>query len=262
MDYESSGETIGICIIPNIDFGYVPVTPASGNEFRLPKAENMLRQYASHYGHPFGYIQEQRNQIFQQIVPVRRLASVQISSSSTTELDLHTETAFHPYPPDHVFLLCLRGDPTALTTYANLDAILKKLGDTTQKVLRQPWYTTRIDESFLLNGQEDKSIEMPILQGEGKDVRIVYDKYFMRGTSTAARRALNELNDAITKSTHKVALNTGDLMIIDNRTTVHGRLPFTPKYDGTDRWLKRVLIRTSITPSNQIEGNDITTKFY
>ena len=258
MDYESSGETMGICIIPNIDFGYVPVTPASGNEFRLPKAENMLRQYASHYGHPFGYIQEQRNQIFQQIVPVRRLASVQISSSSTTELDLHTETAFHPYRPDFVFLLCLRGDPTAFTTYANLDAILKKLGDTTQKVLRQPWYTTRIDESFLLNGQEDKSIEMPILQGEGKDVRIIYDKYFMRGTSTAARRALNELNDAITRSTHKVALNTGDLMVIDNRTTVHGRLPFTPKYDGTDRWIMRTLAMKELPPSEHLDGEIVT----
>lgn len=35
----------------------------------------------------------------------------------------------------------------------------------------------------------------------------------------------------------------GDLTLIDNDVAVHGRIPFRPRYDGTDRWLKRVLIR-------------------
>jgi hypothetical protein len=31
-----------------------------------------------------------------------------------------------------------------------------------------------------------------------------------------------------------------DLCFLDNRNVVHGREPFTPRYDGRDRWLKRV----------------------
>jgi len=249
---------MGVCIIPNIQIGDIPPTPASGRDQALPEVEKVMREYAAHYGKPFGYLQEQVDTVFQQIVPLKSLESVQISASSITELDLHTETAFHPYPPDYVFLLCLRGDPTAFTTYANLEAVLKKIGETTQKVLRQPWYTTRVDASFILNGQEDKSIEMPILYGEKQETRIVYDRFLMKGTSIAARRALDELNNAIKSSTKKIALKTGELMIIDNRKTVHGRLPFTPKYDGTDRWLMRTLVRKQLPPNEHMNGEIVT----
>ena len=249
---------MGVCIIPHIAIGDTPPTPASGKEIKLPKVEELMRQYVLHYGWPFGYIQEQVDTVFQQIVPVKNLESVQISSSSVTELDLHTETAFHPYPPDYVFLLCLRGDPTAFTTYVNLDTILAKLGDTTQKVLRQPWYTTRIDTSFILNGQEDKSIEMPIIRGEKQETRIVYDRFLMRGVSTAAHKALEELHQVIKNNTKKIALKSGELMIIDNRKTVHGRLPFTPKYDGTDRWLMRTLVMKQLPSSEHMNGEIVT----
>jgi alpha-ketoglutarate-dependent taurine dioxygenase len=250
---------VSICVIPNIDINEMPPTPSSGNEIKLPEVEKVLRAYANHYGHPFGYVQEQGYEVFQQIVPIKRLASVQISSSSTTELDLHTETAFHPYRPDFVLLLCLRGDAAAFTTYANLETIIRNLGETTQRVLRQPWYTTRIDESFLLNGQEDKTFTLPVLQGEGKDTSIVYDRSFMKGTTTASRNALIELEEAIKKSTRKVALKTGELMVIDNKTTVHGRLPFTPRYDGTDRWIMRSLVTKTLPPSDQMHKETIIT---
>jgi L-asparagine oxygenase len=250
---------VGICVIPNIAIGEIPATPKSDKEVQLPEIEKTMREYAAHYGSPFGYIQEQGDTVFQQIVPVKNLESVQISSSSVTELDLHTETAFHPYPPDYVFLLCLRGDSKAFTTYANLDVVLKKLSKTTQKVLRQPWFTTRIDESFVLKGQQDKSFDIPILQGDNQNTRIVYDKFFMRATSTAGRTALEELNQAIKSSVKKVALKSGELMIIDNRKTVHGRLPFTPRYDGTDRWLMRTLVMKKLPSIENMSGEIVTT---
>ena len=51
----------------------------------------------------------------------------QISSSSKVELEMHTETAFHPYMPNYVLLLCMRGDITAETTYSLLEDILENL---------------------------------------------------------------------------------------------------------------------------------------
>ena len=52
-----------------------------------------------------------------------------------------------------------------------------------------------------------------------------------------------------------------DLLVIDNEKTIHGRKPFQPRYNGTDRWVQRVLVRKEIPPSNQINGHVITTKF-
>jgi len=42
--------------------------------------------------------------------------------------------------------------------------------------------------------------------------------------------------------TKRVVLSDGDVLVIDNDRAVHGRTPFVPRYDGTDRWLKRALV--------------------
>jgi alpha-ketoglutarate-dependent taurine dioxygenase len=39
-----------------------------------------------------------------------------------------------------------------------------------------------------------------------------------------------------------VRLAAGDVLVVDNDVVVHGREPFRPRYDGTDRWLKRVSV--------------------
>ncbi|MBJ7505663.1 MAG: TauD/TfdA family dioxygenase, partial [Ilumatobacteraceae bacterium] len=36
------------------------------------------------------------------------------------------------------------------------------------------------------------------------------------------------------------------ILVIDNHRAVHGRTSFTPRYDGTDRWLKRALVVQSL----------------
>ena len=81
----------------------------------------------------------------------------------------------------------------------------------------------------------------------------------MKASSTAGRKAIEELNQAIKSSVKKVALKSGELMIIDNRKTVHGRLPFTPRYDGTDRWLMRTLVMKQLPPSKNMSGEIVTT---
>jgi hypothetical protein len=76
--------------------------------------------------------------------------------------------------------------------------------------------------------------------------QLKYDKAVMVGLWKDAVTALEELNKAIEKHTKEVILQAGDLLIIDNATTVHGRKPFQARYDGTDRWLQRVLVRKSV----------------
>jgi L-asparagine oxygenase len=37
-------------------------------------------------------------------------------------------------------------------------------------------------------------------------------------------------------------LEPGDMVFVDNRLVVHGRIAFWPRYDGTDRWLHRIFV--------------------
>ena len=256
----------GIFLHGSVGIGFVPKTPAtpfasSIKQQSSKESTRTLLHYANQLGYPISYIQEQNGQLIQNILPVHKTEAQQISTSSKVELALHTETAFHPYKPDYILLLCLRGDEKAATTYANVNDIIELLSDEVIKSLKQPWYRTAVDDSFRTQGEPQKEFIMPIISElEGK-MTITYDNFFMRGINTYASLALAELNYAIQKCTREIVLKTGDLLVIDNSTVIHGRKPFQARYDGTDRWVQRMLVRKQLPPDDQIDGNIITTKF-
>jgi len=256
-----------ISIIRNLPIGRIPSTPTikyadDDTSVKTLEATACLLEHAAEFGNTVGYVQEQFGSLVQNIYPIKRDESNQISSSSKTVLELHTETAFHSYRPDYVFLLCLRGDPNAHTTYANIEDILEKLSPETIKILENKWFRTRVDESFMLDKQEgDVGIDVAVLSRlNNGSYTIRYDRALMTGLWADAQDALLELSDAINKSTQSVALDAGDLLVIDNNTAVHGRSDFQPRYDGTDRWLKRALVMRVLPPGSDRDGNVITTK--
>ena len=240
-------------VIPGIDIGEVPPTPATPLTAKpTPKADRELLLQALRLGYPVGYAQEQNGIVIQNIVPVHKLETQQISSSSKVELEMHTETAFHPHMPHWVLLLCMRGDSTAETTYAIKDEILGHLNESVISVLKTDSFYTTIDDSFRMKNEPNALIRKQILSDDGQ--RFVYDSSAMKPLSKDAERALKLLGEAVIKSQRSVVLQTGDLMIIDNHTTVHGRKPFQPRYDGTDRWLKRCLVVDRLPMEDMSEG--------
>lgn len=64
-----------------------------------------------------------------------------------------------------------------------------------------------------------------------------------------ARAALNTLEREITAQLRDTVLGPGDICFIDNFRAVHGRSAFTPRYDGTDRWLKRINVTRDLRRS-------------
>ena len=59
-----------------------------------------------------------------------------------------------------------------------------------------------------------------------------------------------------------VVLEPGDLLVVDNNVAVHGRSPFTARFDGTDRWLQRSFVVADLAPSaGERDGRVITTQF-
>lgn len=255
---------MGVNIIDDIVIGFIPPTPTSkdSDAANTHTANQSLLMHAAMLGNPVGYIQEQNGKVIQDIFPVQGTETRQISSSSKAELALHTETAFHPYRPDYVMLLCLRGDENAETTYANIEEIEMHLSEHTTDVLQKKWFVTGIDESFRTHGEPDMQIPMSILEiNEQNGWRFTYDTTVMSGINEEADTALRNLEWAISKSIRAVALRAGQLMVIDNNTTVHGRRPFKPRYDGRDRWLKRALVVKNLPPDSDYLDGVITTKF-
>jgi alpha-ketoglutarate-dependent taurine dioxygenase len=61
-----------------------------------------------------------------------------------------------------------------------------------------------------------------------------------------AREALDILCRSIDAVQTSLVLKAGDFCFIDNYLAVHGRGAFTPKYDGRDRWLKRVNVTRNL----------------
>lgn len=252
-------------LIKDIAIGDIPRTPAIPiiDDDLTPIATRSLIAAGLSYGFPIGYIQEQEGKLIQNILPVHKTESQQISTSSKVELHLHTETAFHPYKPTYVLLLCLRADENAVTTYSLADDILSELTDDEIGILQQPLFITSIDDSFRTKGESDMELVTQILRfpASPDNLEFTFDWALMRGTNEAATQALSSVRSAIAKTTREVVLAAGDLLVINNRRAVHGRKPFQARYDGSDRWVKRLLAISPLPPKTYLNGHIINLRF-
>lgn len=235
----------GLPIDPGLYYVPTPADASRSPEKRTYVSERCLAMVGSRLGHLVSYLQEKNGDLFQNLAPVRGNETVQVSSSSKVRLQFHRETVFHPYPPDFLLLFCLRPDHdrVAETTYASIARALPLLSEEHQNLLFQPLYRTGIDYSFG-SPQSGKLSDrvLPVLYGRRNDPFLNYDEDLMEATTPEATTALNALQEAIAQVYRGVKLDTGDLLCIDNRRTVHGRSSFVPRYDGRDRWLQRSFV--------------------
>jgi alpha-ketoglutarate-dependent taurine dioxygenase len=72
-----------------------------------------------------------------------------------------------------------------------------------------------------------------------------------------AAEALDELCVGLDAALRPVVLQPGDAIFIDNRRVVHGRAPFRARYDGTDRWLKRINVMRDIRRAGEALITDV-----
>jgi L-asparagine oxygenase len=261
----SRGTGPAALLLRGFDVGVLPLTPSdplsavaknSVSEFALLTIATML-------GEPVGYLPEHGGQIVQNLVPVKAAAFRQVSTSSAVTLGFHTETAFHPHRPHFLLLLCLRGDSNAHTTLCTATDALEELDESTIETLRKPLFRTRPDESFLHDGATAQFGPLaPAIFGNAASPQLSFDEELMQGETVEAREALHALAAAVGRRQTSVVLETGDLLVIDNRRAVHGRSPFTARFDGTDRWLQRAFVVDSLAPSEHERiGRIITTQF-
>ena len=264
VDFVDDGPASGAMLVENVALGNIPPTPEDPlladktdkiSEFALLTVGRVL-------GRPVGYLPEHGGDVVQNISPTKRNADRQVSTSSKSMLEFHTEAAFHPHRPRYLLLLCLRGDPAAATTLCSIGAVLDTLSPRSRAVLFQPRFTTGIDESYAGGRSAARSVQRPVLSGDPDSPKLWLDADLMQGTDPVAQEALDELARLVREHATGVTLKAGDLLVVDNDIAVHGRTPFKPRFDGTDRWMQRTFVVADHTAADgSRDGRVITTRF-
>jgi Fe(II)/alpha-ketoglutarate-dependent arginine beta-hydroxylase len=228
--------------------------------------------FSSLLGDVIGWATQQDGLIVHDVLPIKEDENEQISTGSQQTIWWHNEDAFHPYRGDYVALMCLRNPENVPTTLGSIHDV--KLSSDHAKVLFEPRFVIRPDDSHAQKNSSDtrrpqdnghgsiadaydhirrmhqQPQKLAILYGDPSCPYIRIDPYFMDPPADdEALSALNALIRSVDHCLQEVVLQPGDYLFVDNYRAVHGRKPFRARYDGTDRWLKRVNITRDLRKS-------------
>ncbi len=273
-DFADHGSDAGALLLKGMPvgrFGPTPSSPRAATD-KDHVSELVLLSVARRLGQPVGYAPEHGGDVVQNLLPTADDVGRQTSTSSGVELAFHTETAFHPHKPRFLLLLCLRGEPTAQTLLTSIRQVADRLTPTARQALREPRFRTSADESF--RDHQDGTVSgttpprpwvsepVPVLGGTSEAPTFTFDADLMVGVDEEAADALEELRVLVHDAHVGVALDAGDLLVVDNAVAVHGRSAFPARFDGTDRWLQRTFVVPDLAPSaDERQGRVITTRF-
>lgn len=271
-------EPSAICRISGwaIDDDQIGLTPAhwrsSNKNSASIEEEIFFLLLASRLGDPFAWATQQDGRIMHDVLPIRGHEYEELGSNSLQPLSWHTEDAFHPCRGDYVALMCLRNPTQVATTVCDGRSLPWDSLDAA--TLSEPLFSQMPDNSHLPESASQstgdptvdrlrrRSFDMieawnarprpvPVLFGDRHDPYLCLDPYYMNSEewTDAARAAFEDLCAAIDERLVSVALEPGDCLFVDNYRAVHGRVSFRARFDGTDRWLKRLNITRNLRGS-------------
>ncbi|MFF3108988.1 TauD/TfdA family dioxygenase [Kitasatospora sp. NPDC057904] len=244
-----------------VDQAALPTTPAvpGSVQRRATVPAAVLTMVACGLGEPLAYLAEKSGALVQDVVPVPGQETFH-GNAGSVPLSFHTENGFHPHPPDYVVFRCLRADHDRIAgmRVAGLREALPLLTPAGRQALFAPEFITTPPPSFgpdTAGGAPDAE-PRPVLSGAAEDPDIRMAQLVTTPLTPRAAAALAEFGRACEASARTLRLTPGDLVVIDNRVTVHGRTAFRPRYDGADRWLQRTYVTTDLRRSRDHRPHD------
>ena len=270
VDHFSQIYQNGYLLFRGIPIEYLGETPENnteniGEKTQLAKIQGIFLHIL---GEIISFEAEGNGHLFQDIVPVKEMESQQTSIGSHHELEIHTEQAFSDLRPDFISLACIRGDPEAFTYILPVSRIIDNISESELPILWKPFWKTGVDLSFKFWGQEflkgDIRGPLAILNGTKENPHLIFDQDLMTGITGEAHRKISEIVDIYYKHRIAYCLQPGEILILDNRKVVHGRSPFSPKYNGKDRFLIRAFgytVKNYVKSENARNGRMILAKY-
>ncbi|GHB14512.1 L-asparagine oxygenase [Streptomyces tendae] len=195
-------------------------------------------------GRPLAWEGQQAGRVVNNIVPSRGHETEQTGASSTVLLSPHTEDAFHPERAHLLLLLCLRNHDLVGTTAASVRRT--DLSPEDVRLLGEPVLPILPDDAYAdLPGFDGKPPRVSAVFESPEGLTLRFDPAYtpLEQADDSYRAAYARLGAELARVSMSLSLAPGDVLVVDNDVVVHGRVPFRPRYDGTDRWLKRTLAR-------------------
>jgi L-asparagine oxygenase len=240
-----------------VDATPAPIKPSEISNFAIMMLAVLL-------GEPVAYRAEKNGELVQNVYPTPAQRNTPSNDSSAAPLGFHTELTFsrsnperlpHEASPDFVLLLALRcpEDRLAITALVDVRMVCHRLDERHLTALRAPQFQLMAPYSFTRDGDGSRpwSSPVPLLRGPDEAPSLAFD------TACGVRALTEEAEEAIAALTavcnepdvsESVRLRAGDLLAINNRRAAHSRSSFSARFDGQDRWLQRVYVRSSIWP--------------
>ena len=223
-------------------------------------------------GEPIAWATQQSGYVMHDVYPVEGHEHEQIGWGSEELLEWHTEDAFHPLRTDYLGLMCLRNTDRVETTVADMGDV-DIPPDLSEELRREQFFILPDDSHRAVNGNpvgsaDDRAAQLrrrsqeqverlatapepvAVLFGDPDSPYVRIDPFYMRDVQGKAEaEVLGRFIKAVDKAITGVVLEPGDICFIDNYRAVHGRKPFRARYDGTDRWLRRLNVARDLRKS-------------
>lgn len=202
------------------------------------------------------YYTDETDSIIRAVAPRYNSHNEKSSQSPYNDLDWHVDAAYRPIRtegdlspmPDYlVFGVVNKGHEDIPITYVALKDVLRQLNEQDLVVGLSSEFLVSSPDSF---SKKIISKEVPVLfkSPDGE----FYSRIAFQHTLPTTERAAQFLKKikAITerKDIHRtINVEPGDIVILNNKTTLHKRDKFQPKWDGNDRYFIRVYSTQDLT---------------
>lgn len=271
-------EPSALCLISglDVDADRLGPTPEHWRDSQFDRRSFDLEIFfllcAAALGDVFGWATQQDGRIMHDVLPIKGHEHYEIGSNSLQHLSWHTEDSFHPCRGDYVALMCLKNpysaetmvcdagdlDWSALDVEALFEAVFTQMPDNSHlpnlaaESTGDPVKDRLRARSFeLIQAWNEDPVRRAVLYGDRQDPYLALDPYHMKteGWPERSLAAFQALCAEIEAKMQDVVLLPGDIAFIDNFRAVHGRRSFQARYDGSDRWLKRLNITRNLRGS-------------
>jgi L-asparagine oxygenase len=233
---------------PGLDELRTPKDWRHGRDTKAGNIQNfLLALCGSRLGEIFSWHGQQEGSLVHDLVPTYANRNDQLGSGSEAALCWHTEDAFHPCRGDFVILYSVRAKRDARSTLSWLRQ--GALTSETIAALMEDKYEFEPDTSYT-DHRDFANKPVALLYGSGAIPHLRADSvYYKTPSGERERKALEELYAALDAALVEVEMSSGDMLILNNRRVVHGRSKFQARYDGNDRWVKRINIAEDLERS-------------
>ncbi|MEO3803145.1 TauD/TfdA family dioxygenase [Nonomuraea sp. B1E8] len=209
-------------------------------------------------GDLFSYASLQDGRLVEDLLPIAGLEDAQLGLSSLGGFALHVDDPFDDDRCDFFGLLAMRNPDRTETMLASIEEA--DLSGLDMDVLFEPRFTIQVDSEHLegMGATEEVTLQRPVLSGSRSAPTLCLDWAYTDAVpgDDRAQTALADLRSRMEAVMTTVALEPGDLLIIDNYRSVHGRRPFRARYDGADRWLRHVMVTLDLGRSRARRSSD------